>query len=100
VKVGESLTQADAARGRPEIPAGPRYQRNPLQGDVGSFSQYFDHAWVRLVQGQIIGFGPRPPTLVLQELEDTIHLSYCGVGELFAFELNGHFGILAYVYVE
>jgi len=66
---------------------------------VSSFSQYFDNAWVGLVQGQIIGFGSEPPALVLQDLEDTIHLRYSGVGKLFPFEVDGHFGILAYVYV-
>ena len=65
---------------------------------MASFSQYFDHARVGLVQGQIISFGSWPPALVLQDLEDTIHLRYRSVGKLFPFELNGRFGIFAYVY--
>jgi len=97
-KVGEGLTQADAAGSRPEVAAGPGYERDPLQGDVGSFSQNFDNARVRLMQGQIIGFGSGPPAFVLQDLKDAVHLRYRGVGELFPFEFNGHFGIFAYVY--
>jgi hypothetical protein len=97
-EIGEGLTQADAAGSRSEIATGLGYERNPLQGDVGSFSQYFDNARVGLVQGQIIGFGSRPPAPALQDLEDTIHLGYRGVGELFPLELNAQFGILAYVY--
>jgi len=65
---------------------------------MASFGQYFDHARVGLVQGQIIGFSSWPPALVLQNLEDAIHLRYRGVGKLFPFELNTHFGILVYVY--
>ena len=92
--VGERLTQTDAAGCGAEISAGRGWQWNSLQGDLGFFSQYFDNARVGLVECKIIDFGSRPPGLVLQDLENTLHLRNSGVGKLVPFELNRQPGIL------
>src|SRR5208337_1498368 len=92
-KVGERLAQADAAGCGAEISAGGGWQWNSPQRDLGFFSQYFDHARIGLVQCKIIDFGSRPPALVLQDLENTLHLRNRRVGMLFPFELNSQPGI-------
>ena len=95
MKAGERLAQADAAGCGAEISARRGRQWNSLRGDFGFFSQYFDNAWVGLVERKVIDFGSRPPALVLQDLENALHLRDRGVGKLFPFELNGQPGILS-----
>ena len=61
MKLGERLAETDATGCGAEISAGGGWLWNSFQGNLGFFSQYFDHARVGLVEGEVIDFGSRPP---------------------------------------